>query len=281
MPKKVGDVELLGPRQVGGPDDLARVIVNFIKGARRKLDIAVQEIRYGKIHTESNPIKQAILNAADRGVHVRIVVEASYLKPNSDNLNTFDEFASHENISIAADENPNIFHNKFIVRDYEVANAALLTGSLPRDERRWALTVVDHVLGGGMSSRLFREIREQRGLAYAVHSFRMPFLDTGAFAIYVGTTPTQTSEVLWGACTTEPYSKYSVLRLETSEVLTALRLKREYLNEILPKRHRDDRPNPVAQVGTAGTEPATLRQVRIYEPSEPQRPADLADHRGR
>ena len=42
-----------------------------------------------------------------------------------------------------------------------------------------------------MSSRLFREIREQRGLAYAVHSFRMPFADTGAAAVYVGTTPNQ------------------------------------------------------------------------------------------
>ena len=47
-----------------------------------------------------------------------------------------------------------------------------------------------------MSSRLFHEIRETRGLAYAVHSFRLPFADTGASAIYVGTTPSQTDEVL-------------------------------------------------------------------------------------
>ncbi len=82
-------------------------------------------------------------------------------------------------------------------RDTEQAHLVFGTLGLRRDdERRWALTVVDHVLGGGMSSRLFREIREQRGLAYAVHSFRMPFLETGAIAVYVGTTPTQTSEVL-------------------------------------------------------------------------------------
>jgi predicted Zn-dependent peptidase len=82
-------------------------------------------------------------------------------------------------------------------RDTEQAHLVLGSTGLARDdERRWALTVVNHVLGGGMSSRLFREIREQRGLAYAVHSFRMPFLETGANAIYVGTTPTQTSEVL-------------------------------------------------------------------------------------
>jgi len=82
-------------------------------------------------------------------------------------------------------------------RDTEQAHLVFGTYALQRDdERRWALTVVDHVLGGGMSSRLFREIREQRGLAYAVHGFRMPFVDSGAVAIYVGTTPTQTSEVL-------------------------------------------------------------------------------------
>jgi predicted Zn-dependent peptidase len=82
-------------------------------------------------------------------------------------------------------------------RDTEQAHLVFGGHALRRDDdRRWALTVVDHVLGGGMSSRLFREIREQRGLAYAVHSFRMPFRDSGAFAIYVGTTPTQTSEVM-------------------------------------------------------------------------------------
>jgi predicted Zn-dependent peptidase len=47
-----------------------------------------------------------------------------------------------------------------------------------------------------MSSRLFHEIRETRGLAYAVHSFRLPFSDAGASAVYVGTTPSQADEVL-------------------------------------------------------------------------------------
>lgn len=47
-----------------------------------------------------------------------------------------------------------------------------------------------------MSSRLFREVREERGLAYAVYSFRMPYADSGAFGVYVGTTPHQTSQVL-------------------------------------------------------------------------------------
>ncbi|RPI25611.1 MAG: insulinase family protein, partial [Actinobacteria bacterium] len=82
-------------------------------------------------------------------------------------------------------------------RDTEQAHLVLGSPAFARDDdRRFALTVVDHVLGGGMSSRLFHEIRETRGLAYAVHSFRLPFQETGATAIYVGTTPSQANEVL-------------------------------------------------------------------------------------
>ncbi len=82
-------------------------------------------------------------------------------------------------------------------RDTEQAHLILGGPSITRDDdRRYALFVADHVLGGGMSSRLFHEIREMRGLAYAVHAFRLPFTDAGANAVYVGTTPTQTSEVL-------------------------------------------------------------------------------------
>jgi predicted Zn-dependent peptidase len=60
------------------------------------------------------------------------------------------------------------------------------------DERRWAFEVLNHVVGGGMSSRLFREIREERGLAYAVYGFRLSYADNGAWGVYVGTTPSQT-----------------------------------------------------------------------------------------
>jgi predicted Zn-dependent peptidase len=82
-------------------------------------------------------------------------------------------------------------------RDTEQAHLVFGGLGLARDdERRWAHTVADHVLGGGMSSRLFREIREERGLAYAVQSFRMGFLEAGAVGVYVGTTPTQAPEVL-------------------------------------------------------------------------------------
>jgi predicted Zn-dependent peptidase len=82
-------------------------------------------------------------------------------------------------------------------KDTEQAHLVFGSPSIARnDERKYALMLADHILGGGMSSRLFHEIRETRGLAYAVHSFRLPFAETGASAIYVGTTPSQTAEVL-------------------------------------------------------------------------------------
>ena len=64
------------------------------------------------------------------------------------------------------------------------------------DEGRLADGVMHHILGGGMSSRLFQKIREERGLAYAVHSFSMRFVETGAWGVYVGTTPATAHTVM-------------------------------------------------------------------------------------
>jgi predicted Zn-dependent peptidase len=64
-----------------------------------------------------------------------------------------------------------------------------------RDPDRWALAALDHVLGGGVSSRLFQEIRERRGLAYSVFSDRVSYEDTGSLVVYAGTTPRRIREV--------------------------------------------------------------------------------------
>src|SRR5207245_7767620 len=63
-------------------------------------------------------------------------------------------------------------------------------------EDRYALAVLNHVLGGGMSSRLFQEIRETRGLAYSVYSYRVSFEGTGALGVYAGTVPSRAREVI-------------------------------------------------------------------------------------
>src|SRR4051794_19577826 len=64
------------------------------------------------------------------------------------------------------------------------------------DERRFALRVLDTILGGSTSSRLFQEVREKRGLAYAVYSYSSQYLDSGQIGMYVGTRPDNVPEAL-------------------------------------------------------------------------------------
>ena len=62
------------------------------------------------------------------------------------------------------------------------------------DPRRYSFSLLNTILGGNMSSRLFQEIREKRGLAYAVYSFISSHVDTGMFGVYLGVDPKRTGE---------------------------------------------------------------------------------------
>jgi predicted Zn-dependent peptidase len=64
------------------------------------------------------------------------------------------------------------------------------------DERRFALSVLDAVLGGSTSSRLFQEVREKRGLAYSIYSWASHYHDTGQLGVYVGTRQENVSEAM-------------------------------------------------------------------------------------
>ncbi|MDI3193279.1 pitrilysin family protein [Pseudarthrobacter sp. AL07] len=64
------------------------------------------------------------------------------------------------------------------------------------DERRYVMSVLNAVLGGGMSSRLFQEIREKRGLVYSTYSFASSYADAGYFGMYAGCTPSKVRQVL-------------------------------------------------------------------------------------
>jgi predicted Zn-dependent peptidase len=86
---------------------------------------------------------------------------------------------------------------RLVSRPIEQANLVLGCVGLARtDERRFALGVLNAALGGGMSSRLFQEIREKRSLAYSVYSFTSQHADTGLWGIYVGCTPAKAGDVL-------------------------------------------------------------------------------------
>jgi predicted Zn-dependent peptidase len=81
--------------------------------------------------------------------------------------------------------------------DTEQAHLCLGWRSLDQlDDDRWALGVANQVLGGGMSSRLFQEVREERGLAYSVYSHPTGFADSGYLTIYCGTAPKRARESL-------------------------------------------------------------------------------------
>jgi len=86
---------------------------------------------------------------------------------------------------------------RLVSRGIEQANLVLGCGGLSRtDDRRFALGVLNAALGGGMSSRLFQEVREKRGLAYSVYSFSSQHADSGMWGVYAGCMPAKADEVL-------------------------------------------------------------------------------------
>ena len=135
MGLKIGDLELyMGPSGLGAPDNLEQVIVRFIDGAKKRLDVAVQEL-------ESVPIAEALIRARKRKLVVRVVIEWDYLSVNRAMAAPFQSGGTNEanrnihdallraNAKVHTDFNPHIFHQKFIIRDSSANDAAVLTGS--------------------------------------------------------------------------------------------------------------------------------------------------------
>jgi len=93
---------------------------------------------------------------------------------------------------------PGVTLRRLVVpRQTEQANVVLgTTGLTASDDRRYVMSVLNAVLGGGMSSRLFQEIRERRGLAYSVYSFASGYSDAGYFGLYAGCAPAKVDQVL-------------------------------------------------------------------------------------
>ena len=132
MPLSVGNIELfMGPKQVGAPDDLEKPIIDFIDSVDSTLEIAVQEL-------ESVSIAKAILRARKRRVRVRLVIERDYLSERSPVDDPWVEDEDNNNIDnrkiyaallrakvhVITDLNPNIFHQKFMVKDWRTSGKA-------------------------------------------------------------------------------------------------------------------------------------------------------------
>lgn len=84
---------------------------------------------------------------------------------------------------------------------------------------RQALNVLDHILGGGMSSRLFQSVREERGLAYSVYSYRSAYQNAGDLAVYAGTAPSRAPEVV--KLVTEELDKMAASGVTEQELVAA------------------------------------------------------------
>jgi predicted Zn-dependent peptidase len=84
-----------------------------------------------------------------------------------------------------------------VERDLEQVHVCFAAvGPSAVDDRRHAAYILNTILGGGMSSRLFQEVREKRGLAYTVYSFMSSFSDTGMFGLYAGCDPERLEELM-------------------------------------------------------------------------------------
>jgi predicted Zn-dependent peptidase len=84
---------------------------------------------------------------------------------------------------------------------------------------RQVLNILDHILGGGMSSRLFQSVREERGLAYSVYSYRSAYQGAGDLAVYAGTAPSRAVEVV--AVLTEELDKMATAGVSEEELAAA------------------------------------------------------------
>ena len=155
-------------------------------------------------------------------------------------------------------------------RDLEQVHIALALQGLPvRDEQLYNLQVFTSVLGSGMSSRLFQEVRENRGLCYAIHAFHMPYADTGMFALYAGTDEADAPELMRVAIdqitlATETLNESEVARAKAqmkAGLLMALESSEARLGQIARQMLAFGRPMPLEEI-VAKVEAVTVESAR-------------------
>ncbi len=105
-------------------------------------------------------------------------------------------------------------------RDLEQMHICISTKGLAiSDPRRYAFSLLNTIIGGNMSSRLFQEIRERRGLAYSVYSFISSHVDAGMFGFYLGVHPKQTRDAI--VLVLDEIVKLKTKRIKSSELSSA------------------------------------------------------------
>ncbi len=155
-------------------------------------------------------------------------------------------------------------------RDLEQVHIALALEGIPvRDPQLYSLQVFTSVLGGGMSSRLFQEVREIRGLCYTIQAFHMPYSDTGMFGLYAGTDEADAPELMRVvidelANATETLTEAEIARAKAqmkAGLLMALESSEARLGQIARQMLAYGRPIPLDEI-VAKVEAVTVESAR-------------------
>ena len=155
-------------------------------------------------------------------------------------------------------------------RDLEQAHLAFGLEGLPmRDPNLYSMQVFSSVLGGGMSSRLFQEVREVRGLCYSIYCYHAPYSDTGFFGLYAGTDSETAPELMQVvidelAGATETVTEAEVARAKAqmkAGLLMALESSSARAEQLARQMFAWGRPMPLAEI-VAKIEAVTVESVR-------------------
>jgi predicted Zn-dependent peptidase len=153
-----------------------------VLGSRETIAAMARDAVHGYYRTHYVP-ENLVLTAAGNLEHDHVVAEVA---------RALDSVAPAGGPTVRRDPPPLARTGRVVLRSRPVEQCHVVLGGpgLRRaDERRFAASVLNQALGGGMSSRLFQEVRERRGLAYTTYSYQGMHLDSGTFAVYAGTSP--------------------------------------------------------------------------------------------
>ncbi|SFJ23580.1 M16 family metallopeptidase [Thermoflavimicrobium dichotomicum] len=177
------------------PDDLVHDLLSEVSMGNHTLSYPV----LGTVENVMSFTRDDLFRYKERFYHPQNVVIAIAGNLPQDYLEQVEAvFAKHQGKPASIQKKPPVFtpHVKTRVKATEQTHLCIgLPGLSMRDERIYTLVLLNNVLGGNMSSRLFQEIREERGLAYSVYSYHSAHRDSGLFAIYAGTAHGQEDEV--------------------------------------------------------------------------------------
>lgn len=178
------------------PDDLVHDLLSEASLGNHSLGLPV----IGTVENVQSYTRDQLLTYMNHNYHPHNVVVSIAGNLPHDFLKLVEEkFAGHSGSATLSVADTPAFTSQQKVKQKATEQTHLcigLPGLAISDPRLYQLVLLNNILGGNMSSRLFQEIREERGLAYSVFSYHSAHKETGVFAVYAGTAPGQEEEVM-------------------------------------------------------------------------------------